>query len=346
MTRLDRLRLAFSGMHPRRQADLRRRYGSAAAVVGALRSGAVTLPEAARAAALRPPPELREALERAGVRAVMSGDAEYPDHLAGVPDAPDVLFVKGRLPSSPGVAVVGTRRSTRYGRSLASAYGEAIASAGWMVVSGLARGIDGAAHRGVVTVGGTGVAILGSGPDVVYPPEHRELHDALLDAGGAVVSEYPPGVPPNGWRFPPRNRIISGLSAAVVVVEAPVTGGALVTAAAALEQGRAVFAAPGDVDRDTSRGCNLLIRDGAFPVLDPGDLIESLSLLRELPRPDGDPAGGGDDPVLAAVGPAGSTLDEICEATGLSASQALSRVARLEVAGLLRRSGGFVVRGR
>jgi DNA processing protein len=346
VTRLDRLRLAFAGMHPQRRADLVRRLGSAAAAAGALRSGAVSLPDGARAAALRPPAKLRETLAKAGVRAVMLGDSEYPGHLAGVPDAPDVLFVRGRLPGDPGVAVVGTRRSTGYGRSLARAYGEAIASTGWAVVSGLARGIDGAAHRGVVTVGGTGVAILGSGPDVIYPPEHRELHDALLAAGGAVVSEYPPGVPPNGWRFPPRNRIIAGLSAAVVVVEAPVTGGALITAGAALDQGRTVFAVPGDVDRDTSRGCNLLIRDGAFPVLDPGDLIESLSLLHELPRRAGTLPSAPDDSLLAAIGPAGSTLDQIGEATGLSASQVLSRVARLEVAGLLRRSGGFVVGGR
>ncbi len=346
MSRDDRLRLAFVGMHPARRGALTEKYGSAGAVVRAVESGAEPVPAAARAAALQSPGRLLGVLRDAGVRPLMNGDPEYPAHLAVLPGAPDVLFVRGELPPVPGVAVVGTRRSTGYGRSLAAAYGSAIADAGWVVVSGLARGIDGAAHRGHVAAGGVGVAVLGSGPDVVYPPEHRDLHDALLSGGGAVVSEYPPGVPPNGWRFPPRNRIISGLSAAVVVVEAPVTGGALVTAAAALDQGRTLFAVPGDVDRTTSRGCNLLIRDGAIPVLDPGDLVEALSLVSSLPRPAATRNAAGADPVLAAVGASGCTVEELAVKTGLDAADVLRRVARLELAGLLCRRGGVVMRGR
>ena len=217
--------------------------------------------------------------------AVFRGGPGYPAHLGELPGAPDVLFVRGRLPAEPGVAIVGTRRCTRYGMGLARVYGQACASAGWPVVSGLARGADGEAHRGVVDAGGVGVAVLGCGPDIVYPAEHRSLAEGLLAAGGAIVTEYPPGTRPEPWRFPPRNRIISGLAAAVVVVEAAETGGALITAAAALEQGRHVFAVPGDVGRETSRGCNLLIRDGATPVLDPADLLASLSLLLGRPRP-------------------------------------------------------------
>jgi len=348
MSRADRLRLAFAGMHPLRRAGLIERYGSARTVLDAIRRGAVRVPPAARRAALQPAHRCTARLQAVGVEAVMRGDPGYPEHLAGVPDAPDVLFVRGRLPPTPAVAVVGTRRCTRYGAGLAGAYGSALSEAGWPVASGLARGVDGAAHRAVVAAGGVGVAVLGSGSDVVYPPEHRGLHDALLDAGGAVITEYPPGVPPNGWRFPPRNRIISGLSAAVVVVEAPAAGGALVTAAAALDQGRPVFAVPGDVDREASRGCNLLIRDGAVPVLGPADLIEALSLVPALAAVQrggpGAPRRG--DPVVGAVGPAGATVAEIVESAGLPVHEVLARLTRLEVEGAVRRDGDLVLPGR
>jgi DNA processing protein len=168
---------------------------------------------------------------------------------------------------------------------LASAFGSACADAGWPVVSGLARGIDGAAHEGVLAAGGVAVAVLGAGPDVRYPREHVGLYGRILGSGGTIVTEYPPGTPPHGWRFPPRNRIISGLSAAVVVVESAVTGGSLGTAAHAVDQDRMVFAVPGDVDREASVGCNLLIRDGAVPVLGAEDLVASLSLLTGLTGP-------------------------------------------------------------
>jgi DNA processing protein len=193
--------------------------------------------------------------------------------------------VRGALPSEPGVAVVGTRRATRYGLELARQMGGAIARAGWTVVSGLARGVDGAAHRGTLEAGGKGVAVLGSGIDVWYPPEHARLGEQLVTAGGAVISEYPPGSRPDAWRFPRRNRIISGLARAVVVVEAADKGGALITARLAAEQGREVFAVPGDVNRRTSVGTNLLIRDGAVPVLGADDLIEALSLVLGPPSP-------------------------------------------------------------
>jgi DNA processing protein len=194
-----------------------------------------------------------------------------------------MLFVRGQIPTLPTVAIVGTRRCTTYGRHLAFEYGGAVADAGWCVSSGLARGIDGAAHKGVTSAGGVGVAVLGCGVDVAYPAEHAALASALVSGGGGVITEYPPGSPPEPWRFPPRNRIISGMAAAVVVVEAAVTGGALITAGYALTQGRVVFAVPGDIRRASSAGCNLLIRDGAHPVLDPDDLIEELSLVLGQP---------------------------------------------------------------
>ena len=277
------------------------------------------------------------------------GDAGYPEHLAVLPDAPDVLFVRGRLPVRPGVAIVGTRRCTRYGLGVARAYGAAAGRAGWCVVSGLARGIDGAAHRGVVDVGGIGVGVLGCGIDVAYPGEHRSLADALVEGGGALVTEYPPGTPPEGWRFPPRNRIISGLVSVVVVVEAAERGGALVTAAAALDQARVVLAVPGDVDRVSSRGCNLLIRDGAVPVLDPADLVEAVSLVLGPPHVGriggmGDvPVGGVDAMVLDAAVVPGAGVAEIVERCGVSVAVVLAEIARLEASGRIRREGDVLV---
>jgi DNA processing protein len=269
----------------------------------------------------------------------MRGDPAYPEHLALLPDAPDVLFVKGELPADPGVAVVGTRKSTAYGRGLARAYGRAIAAAGWSLVSGLARGIDGEAHRGTVAGDGVGVAVLGSGIDVWYPVEHRSLGEELLAGGGAIVSEYPPGSPPEAWRFPPRNRIISGVSGAVVVVEAGETGGALITAARAVDQGRMVLAVPGDIDRRTSRGTNLLIRDGAIPVFEPGDLIEAVSLILGPPprKTAAHDAGGG---LAAMIGPAGITLEELVAASDLPASEVLAGIGRLEAGGVVEQRAG------
>jgi DNA processing protein len=218
------------------------------------------------------------------------------------------------------------------------------------VVSGLAKGIDAAAHSGLVDVSGVGVAVLGSGPDVVYPAANRSLHDALLDAGGGVVTEYPPGTPPHGWRFPPRNRIIAGLASAVVVVEAAEVGGALITAEAAVRQGRHVFAVPGDVDRPSSRGCNLLIRDGAIPVLDPDDLTQGLSLVLGPPTDSPEVRGGSlpaeAETLMAAVGVSGCTLEEAAEATGMDAPSLMRAVAHLEVAGSVCRDGDRLVPGR
>ena len=274
-----RLRLAFLGLHPGRIAKLVEQRGSASRALRAIERGGVDLSDLALAAVAVPAAERRVELADSGMEVVFRGEGGYPEHLARWEDAPDALFVRGGLPAEPGVAVVGTRRCTAYGREIAARYGAAIADAGWTLVSGLARGIDGAAHRGTVASGGVGVAVLGCGLDVAYPREHRRLGEDLVSLGGGLVSEYPPGTRPDGWRFPLRNRIIAGLCRAVIVVEAAVTGGALITATLAMEYGISVFAVPGDVDRETSVGTNLLIRDGAHPVLDPDDLIEELSLI-------------------------------------------------------------------
>jgi DNA processing protein len=271
--------MAFSGMHPIRSRELRERFGGASGAIVAIERGRVKASESIRTNLDVPADQRRSQLDMLGIEVVIRDSPTYPDHLATFEDAPDVLFLRGTLPQDAGVGIVGTRKCTAYGLELAQAYGGAVAQAGWVVVSGLARGIDGAAHRGMVSTGGVGVAVLGCGIDVTYPREHRRLGAQLLEAGGAIVSEYPPGSRPDAWRFPPRNRIIAGLSAAVVVVEAARTGGALITAVKAAEYGIPVFAMPGDVDRRTSEGTNRLIRDGAFPVLDPDDLIEELDLV-------------------------------------------------------------------
>jgi len=278
----DRLRIAFSGLHPIRSRELRDRFGGASGATAAIERGRVKASESIRASIAVPSDQRRAELAELGIDVVFRGDSTYPDHLDVFEDAPDVLFVRGPLPQDAGVGIVGTRKCTAYGLELAEAYGRAVAETGWLVVSGLARGIDGAAHRGMVSADGVGIAVLGCGIDVTYPREHRRLGDQILEAGGAIVSEYPPGSRPDAWRFPPRNRIIAGLSAAIVVVEAAKTGGALITAVKAAEYGIPVFAMPGDVDRRTSEGTNRLIRDGAFPVLDPDDLIEELDLVYGL----------------------------------------------------------------
>jgi DNA processing protein len=278
----SRLRMAFSGLHPIRSRELRDRFGGALGAVIAIERGRVKASDAIRGNVAVPADQRRAELASLGIDAVYREGEGYPDHLDVFEDAPDLLFVRGTLPEIPGVGIVGTRKCTAYGLELAEAYGTAVAATGWLVVSGLARGIDGAAHRGMVSAAGVGVAVLGCGIDVTYPREHRRLGEQILEAGGAIVSEYPPGSRPDAWKFPPRNRIIAGLSAAVVVVEAAKTGGALITAVKAAEYGIPVFAMPGDVDRRTSEGTNRLIRDGAFPVLDPDDLIEELDLVYGL----------------------------------------------------------------
>ena len=289
-------------------------------------------------------------LAAAGVHALFCGDEDYPPHLAALPDAPDVLFVRGRLPAIPGVAVVGARRSTSYGRRIAATYGSAIAAAGWPVISGLARGIDGAAHRGTTSDGGVGVAVLGSGIDVMYPREHDDLARRLIECGGAVASESPPGTPPEGWRFPPRNRVISGLAGVVVVVEATVKGGALITAEAALRHGRQVFAVPGDVGRVTSDGCNLLIRDGAYPVLDEADLVESLELAlgprprakEEVDRPSLDET---EQRLVDLIASGTDDSDRLIAEIGCGPGRVLTQLGSLELRGVIVQdgSGRYVV---
>jgi DNA processing protein len=264
------------------------------------------------------------------IRLVRPGEWDYPAGLNDLEEPPP-LYVLGTMTSAPGVAVVGTRRCTRYGIDLAIGFGEALSRAGWTTVSGLARGIDAAAHRGSVRVGGRAVAVLGSGVDVVYPVENSELYRSIVEGCGAVMSEYPPGTRPDRWRFPARNRIIAAVASAVVVVEAGEKGGALITARLAAEMGRPVLVVPGDVDRPASVGCNRLIRDGAHPVLGVSDLIAELELILGRP-PATQLAREGDLPAM------GVAIDDLPGLWGCDPAEALARLTRLEVEGLARRS--------
>jgi DNA processing protein len=268
-------------------------------------------------------------------RLIRPDAADYPAGLLDLEDPPP-LYVRGETSTAPAVAVVGTRRCTRYGVGLAEAFGTALSRAGWTTVSGLARGIDAAAHRGTLRGPGEAVAVLGSGVDVIYPAENADLYHSILGGRGAVMSEYPPGTRPDRWRFPARNRLIAAIASAVVVVEAGEKGGALITARLAAESGRPVLVVPGDVDRPASAGCNRLIRDGAHPVLGVDDLIEELELiLGAPPRP---PSRGSD-----GIPPAGVSVDELPGLWGCSPADALARVARMEIAGQIRRAGDVVM---
>ena len=220
------------------------------------------------------------------------GRSGYPRRLEDLPDAPPVLFVRGAVTSDDelAVAIVGTRHATTYGLKQAERFGYALARAGITVVSGLARGIDSAAHEGALNGGGRTIAVLGSGLGQIYPSEHKGLADAIA-ADGAVISEYAPDAKPRGGMFPQRNRLISGLCLGTLVIEAPDRSGALITARLAGEQNREVFALPGPVTSRASRGCNQLIRDGATLVQTVDDVLEQLGPMRAAGDDRGRPRG-------------------------------------------------------
>jgi DNA processing protein len=275
-----------------------------------------------------------------GARVVGRDEPEYPHLLRHVFDPPPVLYIQGRLEEGEAdhsLAVVGSRAATPQGATLARAMARELAAAGLTVVSGLARGIDAAAHRGALEGGGRTVAVLGSALDRLYPVENAGLARAVAGAG-AVVSEFPLGTAPQPGYFPRRNRIIAGWGRAVVVVEAAQRSGALVTARCALEEGREVMAVPGHPSQETSAGTNALIRDGAVLVRGAADVAEALhvALAARPARPADAP-----DPVLAALSDqAPRTLEEVQRQSGRPASEVLGRLAELELESRVRRLPG------
>ena len=293
----------------------------------------------------------------AKVTPIAWSDPTYPVALTTIADPPPVLWVRGRIEalSAPSVAIVGSRAASPYGLSVAAQLAGDLAACGLVIVSGLARGVDSAAHRGALTDAGVTVAVLGSGVDVVYPPEHAPLARDIA-ATGAVVSELVPGTRPLPLFFPRRNRIISGLSRAVVVIEAGDKSGSLITARCALEQGRDVLAVPGNVLSGRNRGAHGLLRDGAKIVESADDVLEELGMGRSVGPQGADGVGlpraedrrcpaqaptAHRDPVLECLTrgePA--DLDAISERSGLNSSRLLPRLFELELQGLVRRVGG------
>jgi DNA processing protein len=298
---------------------------------------AVEKPDAARLCA-RAEAALGRA-ERLGVALVTWGDPDYPPFLAAIVDPPAALWVWGdraifRLPT---VALVGARGGSPYALTVAAELSADLAARGLLVASGFARGVDSAAHRGALSVNGRTVAVLGNGVDVVYPSEHRSLAAEIIRSG-ALVSEFVPGTAPHRRFFPQRNRIISGLSRAVVVVEAGERSGSLITARFALEQGRDVLAVPGNILSGRNRGGHALLRDGAKVVESAADILEELGLTATAARVQTIET---TDPVLACF-PRGEScdLDTIVARSGLPVTRLLPRLSELELEGRVGRIGG------
>lgn len=276
-------------------------------------------------------------------------DPRYPHRLAMIFDPPPVIWVSGQVAalSEPAVAIVGSRAGSPYALEVAERLGADLASRGVSIVSGLARGVDSAAHRGALDGGGRTVAVLGSGADVVYPSEHQALAKEIAHRG-AVTSELPPGTPPRAGQFPMRNRIISGLSQAVVVVEANEKSGSLITANCALEQGRDVMVVPGNVLTGRNRGSHSLLRDGAKIVESADDILEELGLSVAPHHPAEGAAATERDVVLGAMGEGESwDLDALAVRVGLPAPALLGHLLTLELGGRIRRlEGGQFARCR
>ncbi len=283
-----------------------------------------------------------EAAVRQGIHVVAWGDPRYPAALTSIPDPPPVLWVRGDpgVLGRPAVAIVGSRAASAYALDVSAQLGADLAARGLVVVSGLARGVDSAAHRGALDVEGLTVAVLGSGVDRVYPAEHRTLADRIARTG-AVVSELVPGASPMPCHFPRRNRIISGLSLATVVVEAHEQSGSLITARCALDQGREVMAVPGNILSGRNRGSHSLLKDGAKIVESADDILLELPLVSAPAAASRGQAGGGADLVLDRMEPGELyDLEALTAGTGLDAARLLPRLLALELAGSVRRVGG------
>ena len=288
-----------------------------------------------------------------GIDVLVESGTDYPRPLRQIHDPPGVLFRRGK-PSAQddmAVAIVGTRHASRYGLAQAEQLAGSLARTGFTVVSGLARGIDAAAHRGALAAGGRTIAVLGSGLLQIYPPEHKQLADEVAE-NGYLLSESPPRMAPLSGSFPQRNRIISGLTLGTIVVEAAERSGALITARHAYEQGREVFAVPGQIDSRLSRGCHALIKDGAKLVESIDDVLAELGPLAEnIQRDDGTlltkPAeltlNEIEQQVLAAIEVAPTSMDDVMKASGLPIHRVLSTISVLEMRRLVRRVSGTQV---
>jgi len=269
-----------------------------------------------------------------GNRILTLADADYPPSLLEIADPPPLLYVRGNpaLLLQPGLAIVGSRNATPQGNQTAESFARKLAATGLTIVSGLALGIDAAAHRGALAAAGNTIAVIGTGPDRIYPARNRELALEIAERG-AIVSEFPIGTPALAANFPKRNRLIAGLSRGVLVVEAATESGSLITARLAADQGREVFAIPGSIHSPVARGCHRLIKQGAKLVETAADVLEELTISiastsPAAPRPIID-----EHPLLAALGHDPANLDELVARTGQAADQLLITLLELELSG-------------
>jgi len=337
-------------LSPRQAHLLVRHFGSPSAVLGASEDAleaagaSAQVAAAIRGAGRRASREI-ERVRALGGRIVLRDAEAYPSLLGEIPDPPLALTLRGALDCAPCVAVVGARRASEYGRRVAFELARDLARAGVTVVSGLANGIDAAAHRGALEAGGRTIAVLGTGIDVVYPSWHRELA-ASVAAEGALVTEFPYGTPPLRYNFPRRNRVISGLSHGTVVVEATEDSGSLLTAAHANEQGRAVFAVPGRLGSALHHGPHRLIREGARLVRGAEDVLEELApqLGTALAERRAAAAMAGlsaaEQRLLATIERDGLHVDQVIERAAAPAEQVLETLLALELRGLVRQLPG------
>ncbi len=290
-------------------------------------------------------------IEKRGLTVLTPEDEHFPHLLKRIHDPPLALYVWGEITPADahGVAVVGSRRTTHYGTEAARRFGFQLAHAGLCVVSGLARGIDTAAHEGALASGGRTVAVIGSGLGKLYPPENMPLAERIASGGGAVVSEFPVDFPPEKRSFPLRNRIVAGWSSATLVVEAPEKSGALITAGQAAEMGRDVYAIPGAIDRPTSRGTNRLIQNGARLVMDAGDILGDMETLfslapqaPELPKAKPSRPLGADEQKLydALEGSEEHHIDQLVAATELPLATVSVELMRLEMKRMVKQLPG------
>ena len=354
---LDDILLSMvEGIGARTRQRLLEKFGNASAILNASRSDlggfdflkTDTLAQLTSARNRLDPTHIVELCEQDQIDILSLHDDRFPAPLRTIPDPPLILYTKGTLLPSDAfsIAVIGTRRSTQYGERQTERLTSALAQNGFTIISGLARGIDGVAHRAALNSGGRTIAVLGSGLHRLYPPEHEPLAQKIIDSGGCVLSEYPPLHPSTKWTFPQRNRIVSGLSLGVLVTEAPVRSGAMISARLAGEQGRDIFAVPGSIESPASSGCNRLIKDGAYIAESVDDILDVLGPMqqsvnlpgRETPvrHPNELSLNEIELEVLQHIGWTETPLDAIVSASGLEPQQITAVLSVLEQKRIIR----------
>ena len=314
----------------------------------ALQAAGLSPKLAERVVQIRDSVDLEKVMSRTsaqGIQILTWEDEAYPSRLKEIDQPPPVLYVRGALSKEDAwaVAVVGTRRVSAYGRQVTEELAALLANNGVTVVSGLARGVDAIAHQSALKAGGRSIAVLGCGVDKIYPPEHTQLAEKMI-LSGALLSDYAPGTPPDAANFPPRNRIISGISMATVVVEAGETSGALITAQFAVDQGREVFSVPGSILAPQSKGTNRLIAEGAHPLLSGRDLLDALNLTRVTEQRDVRKILPGNEleaKLLGVLTHEPLHMDDIRNITGLPIESVSATLVMLELKGLVRQVGGM-----